>query len=87
MEPFFLIILILVIYLIFLAAQPRPPDTTIAPPTVHQVRCPRCGMPNLRSCPNCGTIIPQGTLHCPGCHITAANLPCRVCGTDLRNIP
>lgn len=86
MEPLFLIIVILVIYLIYIAAQPRPP-ATIPPPPLNQVRCPRCGTMNLRSCPNCGTIIPQGTLHCPACHITAASLPCKVCGTDLRNIP
>ena len=86
MEPLFLIIVILVIYLLYIAAQPRPP-TAISPPPLHQVRCPRCGTMNLRSCPNCGTIIPQGTLHCPACHITATSLPCKVCSTDLRNIP
>jgi hypothetical protein len=86
MEFLFLVIVVFIIYLIYIASLPRPSAPT-APPLPAHVHCPRCGTPNFRSCPNCSTIIPKGTLACPACHITATSLPCRVCGTDLRNIP
>jgi hypothetical protein len=87
MEFLFLVIVVFIIYLIYVASLPRPSAPTAAPPLPVHVQCPRCGTLNFRSCPNCTTIIPKGTLTCPACHITATSLPCRVCGTDLRKIP
>ncbi len=85
MEGFVGILALLAIgALIFL----RVPPKVVVPPPPNEIKCPKCKATNLRSCPNCGSVIPwSAELKCPACHVTATALPCRVCKTDLKAMP